>query len=420
MIDSFRIQRRLGLIFIGYSLTLAATGLAAALLPPFAGGQQVDLFLWVLLPLAFALLGVPVVLLNHTAVRVGLVLLFLLPAGPLALLPGRAFFGVPMFVMGAVLLVKFRLPRGRELWGLGAAALWFVPWVVVATGGLSGAFGYPALALQSVLYVAVAVLTMLVVFEDEVRSLLRDLRARDADVHRQAARLSALEPQSALGERVAHVAHSFKNNLAQLQAVSVLLKDPQEREEAGALLDAILSSLNERIDTVLMVSQAGGRPEPETFDVVRVLEGLRYVFFTDRAFEKTVQSFLTLEGPFEITAVRWDFILMVENLVKNAYEALQAQGRRGTLKITLIGGLLTLANDGGAMPLCADCAGNCQDCRTYGRPGYSTKKGGTGQGLQQVWSVCRRYGWPLRIRTDGDWTMFQILLPYTRASGSAG
>jgi hypothetical protein len=96
--------------------------------------------------------------------------------------------------------------------------------------------------------------------------------------------------------------------------------------------------------------------------------------------------------------------------LKNALEAIQARSIRGTVRIDLTAGLLTISNNGGAMELCSACLGNCLDCSVYGRPGKTTKVGGSGHGLAQVFATCRKNGWALRIRTDEDWTLIQILL----------
>jgi hypothetical protein len=267
------------------------------------------------------------------------------------------------------------------------------------------------------LFLASCLAFLYFIFEEEIRDLLASnkskekvLAAKDTELAVQAAEIARLEPLSVLGERVAHVAHSFKNQLNQISTVVFFLEQLHDERRAVDKLQEFTKTVNERIENILMISRAGVDLEPEEFDVARLLEGLRQVYLSERSFSDHATTELTSDGPLLLRAVRWDFILLVENILKNALEAIVDRGAHGTIRVDLSNGRLTIANDGGAMPLCGDCTGSCLDCRHYGHPGQTNKAGGSGHGLAQVFSTCRKNGWGLRLRTSGHWTIFEITL----------
>jgi len=250
-------------------------------------------------------------------------------------------------------------------------------------------------------------------FEEEIRELLAANKVKDAAIAEKDAEIARLEPLSVLGERVAHVAHSFKNNLNQVSTALFLLEQLKDYTRAAEKLREFSHTLNERIENILMVSRAGVDLEPEVFDVARVLEGMHQVYLQEKTFLERVRAKLSLEGPVLVHAVRWDFILLVENVLKNALEAIVEAKGTGLIRIDLTRGQLTIANDGGPIPLCTTCAGDCTQCQRYGRPGQTTKAGGSGHGLSQVMATCRNNGWNLRIRTHDEWTIFEIRFPHS-------
>jgi sensor histidine kinase regulating citrate/malate metabolism len=101
---------------------------------------------------------------------------------------------------------------------------------------------------------------------------------------------------------------------------------------------------------------------------------------------------------------------MVENILKNALEAILEKGAHGNIRIDLSEGKLTLANNGGAIVKCIDCQDSCLNCRKYGHPGQTSKAERTGHGLAQVFGTCRRNGWDLKMKASGDWTIIEINL----------
>jgi hypothetical protein len=341
----------------------------------------------------------------------------LLLSGPMTLVSPFAFFGMWFFVLAIILMYKYGFLSRWVIAKLIAVGTYYLPFLVMSVLSHEGGDGSTTRIASYLLFLASCLAFLYFIFEEEIRDLLASnkskekvLAAKDTELAVQAAEIARLEPLSVLGERVAHVAHSFKNQLNQISTVVFFLEQLHDERRAVDKLQEFTKTVNERIENILMISRAGVDLEPEEFDVARLLEGLRQVYLSERSFSDHATTELTSDGPLLLRAVRWDFILLVENILKNALEAIVDRGAHGTIRVDLSNGRLTIANDGGAMPLCGDCTGSCLDCRHYGHPGQTNKAGGSGHGLAQVFSTCRKNGWGLRLRTSGHWTIFEITL----------
>lgn len=334
-----------------------------------------------------------------------------LVSGPSILTGGSTnYFGLGIIVMGVILFQRYGM-LARHLWIKVVGILLWTGSLIFVADRLRPEIS--VVTSVSTLTFVFANLTMLYfLFEEEIRSLMAANRSKDAELAQKEAEIARLEPLSVLGERVAHVAHSFKNNLNQVSTALFLLEQVHDSERAAAKLREFSKTLNERIENILMVSRAGVDLEPELFDVARLLEGMKQVYLQERTFLEKAKTVLTVEGPVLVHAVRWDFLLMVENILKNAIEAITEHGGPGIIRIDLARGQLTIANNGGPILLCGSCSDDCLKCPRYGRPGQTTKAGGSGHGLAQVMTTCRNNHWQLKIRTHEEWTLFEIGLPY--------
>lgn len=341
--------------------------------------------------------------------RLLLPVVFLVASGPASVNDTASFVGLWLFLLSMILVIKINPVPKIQAWLILACCFYYLPWlyqlVVMETGDpnkLDRLINY-------LIFLGFSIVMLYVLFEEEIRDLLRKNQSQDLALADQAATIARLEPLSVLGERVAHVTHSFKNNLSQIGTALYYLEQGNDPEKARQKIEQFAKAMNERIDNILMVSRAGADQTVEVFDAARVLSGLNQVYLTEPRFLQQAKVELDIAEATAVEAVRWDFLLMAENILKNALEALTTKGTYGTIRVTLKGRRLTLANDGGAMPLCKTCPhDSCLECPNYGRPGQTTKATGSGHGLAQVFATCRKYGWMLKIRTEGDWTLFEI------------
>jgi len=402
------LQRRLGLTFAAFSLLVATLNTVGML------GSHRDWWEVVAHPsvwsvvlvglLAAATAGRP-----HRAVQAGQGLLLLLLAAPTLVGSGStAFFGPWFIVTGTLILHRYGLLVRNWTWKVAGIFLWSALWIVVSD--VAAGLALFQSSLTTLAFLVISGFVLLLLYEDEIRDLMAANQHKDAELAERARQIARLEPLSVLGERVAHVTHSFKNNLNQISTALFLLEQVGDPDRAAAKLREFSQALDERIENILMVSRAGVDLEPELFDVARILEGMRQVYLQEPSFVTRAKTILTVEGPHIVRAVRWDFLLLVENILKNAVEAISATRGTGTVRIDLSKGVLTIANDGGPIALCGTCGDDCLACPRYGRPGQTTKAKGSGHGLAQVMTTCRANHWGLKIRTQEDWTLFEIRL----------
>lgn len=381
--------------FINYSF-LEPPGLPHSLLVP-------SVWLLPLIGIVLFLVSAP----DHWASRLFQAVLMLGMGGPVMYANGvGSFFAYWLIVFGIVLLYKYDFLKRGILWKSVVCFLWTFLWIYI-TAEQSPYSGFVT-TVGHLLYMLMVLACLYALFEEEIRDLLAANKRKDVEIAEREAEIARLEPLSTLGERVAHVAHSFKNNLSLLGTAQFHLEQGGDAGRALQKLQEFSRSINERIDNILMVSRAGADQSEEVFDAARVLAGLNQVYLTEPAFLQRAKVELEALEATPVMAVRWDFLLMVENILKNALEALTSKGGYGNIRVTLAARVLTIANDGGAMPLCHDCQNDCLKCTLYGRPGQTTKPGGSGHGLAQVFATCRQYGWTCRIRTHEEWTIFEI------------
>lgn len=412
-----RLTQRISLTILGMAASVGALNFVN-----YAFVQKLDLLgsllqiqVWSLL--VFAFLFWLTKYLPERSVQIVQVVFILVMSGPVTTASPFAFFGMWFYVLGVILLYKYQFLARWTVPKIIGVTVYFLPFLVLSVLSNEGLTGSAIRVADYFIFLASCLVYLYFIFEEEIRDLLVSNRKKDTVLAEkdtalavQAAEIARLEPLSELGERVAHVAHSFKNNLNQLSTVVFYLEHLHDEARAVAKLQEFTKTVNERIENILMISRAGVDLDAEEFDVARLLEGLRQVYLAERTFADHARTELTATEPLMIRAVRWDFILMMENVLKNALEAIIDRGGVGTIRIDLAGGRLTVANDGGAMALCADCRDSCLDCVRYGRPGQTSKSGGTGIGLAQVFSTCRKNGWGLRVRVSGNWTIFEFSL----------
>lgn len=409
--NKVRYQRRLGWVLFAFSLLVASTNAISILSSPQVAGANLlfELFFNVAVIILIGLAAWLVASMDSGFSRVSLILIFLVPSGPALVGGATPFFGMWMLVIAVTLVIKIDpFPKYRNILFL-ACLLYTAPWLYVLAVRETNEIYTLARMFNYLGFLIVAILTLYFLFEEELRELMASSEKKDATLADQAATIARLEPLSVLGERVAYVTHSFKNNLSQIGTALYYLEQGKDPEKAKQKIEQFAKAMNERIDNILMVSRAGADQSVEVFDAARVLSGMNQVYLTEPRFLQQAKVELDIAEATPVEAVRWDFLLLAENILKNALEALTEKSTYGTIRVTLKDRKLTLANNGGAMPLCGSCThDSCLDCPKYGRPGQTSKQTGSGHGLAQVFATCRKYGWTLKIRTEGDWTLFEI------------
>jgi signal transduction histidine kinase len=374
----------------------------------------------VLLLLGTALVLFAISRINKPICRYIQALTFFVLSGP-TLMGGSdvVFFGFWLMISGAVILYKYSFFKRFTLVKSSCMVAWAIFWLSFYL--IRNNLGSPISALTLLLFLVSSLVVLYFAFEEDLRELLRSNTKKDGELERQKAVIDQLEPLSVLGERVSHVAHSFKNNLTQLSAAVYYIEEGNDPRRAAERIRHFSLTMSERIDNLLMIAHANGRLEPEILDLGRLLDGVKLLYLEEPHFLKNASYRLDAASGILVRAVRWDVLLLLENLLKNAVEAIIGRGIHGFIEIRLARGSLRISDNGGPMRQCSGCpgpeSGSCLGCPRIGKPGHTTKEGGTGTGLSQVLRTVRDHGWDLRLENTVDGAAVRISFPVEPAAG---
>ena len=218
-----------------------------------------------------------------------------------------------------------------------------------------------------------------------------------------------LEQMATLGRFSAQMAHDLKNPIAALKGAAQFLKvehsQGQPWDDKGEFLDLLLEQV-ERLDRVVSTYQRLGRVEPlkQPLDLNQLAASvLSLQTFTGRP-EVEIQRELATDLP-RCTG-DWDLLAnAVENLVRNAFEAMQRGGTM-TLRTRL---------DGTGVALSVEDTGEGMNARTRERAFddfYTTKATGSGLGLAFVRRVVEAHGGEVTLTShEGRGTTVTLRLP---------
>lgn len=172
------------------------------------------------------------------------------------------------------------------------------------------------------------------------------------------------------------------------------IRQHPDQPELTALLEDSAVKLDNDIKSLLIYGRAGNRAAREDCSLAEVIHSVVRITSFDPVLKARV-SFEEHLQPVSLQLSPLDFRMAVENLVRNAAEAIHATGRRGTVRVSCTEAWLLVEDNGRGMPACRTCASpNCTDCHQFAL-GKTTKATGTGLGVLQVQEFCRSHGYEL-------------------------
>ena len=217
------------------------------------------------------------------------------------------------------------------------------------------------------------------------------------------------EKLEALAEFAAGAGHEINNPLAIIGGrAQLLLKDetdPERRREL-ALVNAQVKRAHEMIADMRLFARPP-RPEPESVDLVELVDGLLRELGPQAAERAISLSRSGDEGPLEIEADPAQLDVALRAVCRNALEAI---GHRGQVEIGLhrLPGHVEIrvADDGpGILP---------EHRRHLFDPFYSSRQAGRGLGfgLSKCWRIVTNHGGRIEVHSDpGQGATFTITLP---------
>jgi signal transduction histidine kinase len=209
------------------------------------------------------------------------------------------------------------------------------------------------------------------------------------------ARVIQQEKMAAFGLLAAGIAHEVGNPLAALSSLVQMLKrrgpDPYTSEKldlAGRQLHRIERTIRELVDF--------SRPASTAVTHVRVVEVVDEALGIAKYYQRTKQRSITTDVPVDlptVLAVRDHLTQVVLNLVLNAIDATEDQGRIHVEAHTEDGWLVLSVDDDGRGISLAD------RCRLF-QPFFTTKPHGTGLGLFVSRQILEDFSGQLAYRSE--------------------
>lgn len=235
---------------------------------------------------------------------------------------------------------------------------------------------------------------------------------RTAALRNSQARVIQQEKMAAFGLLAAGIAHEVGNPLAALSSLVQMLKrrgpdayTSEKLDLAGRQLHRIERTIRELIDFSLPASQAASR-----FRLAEVVdEAMGIAKYYQRTKQRVISNDIPASLP-PVTAVRDHLTQVILNLVLNAIDATDDQGRIH-LRARVVGdGIeLDVEDDGRGISI-------ADRCRLF-QPFFTTKPHGTGLGLFVSRQILEDFSGTLTYRSEpGRGSTFTVRLPASAAA----
>ncbi|AZQ67593.1 HAMP domain-containing histidine kinase [Silicimonas algicola] len=195
-----------------------------------------------------------------------------------------------------------------------------------------------------------------------------------------------LQRSQAVAQFTATIVHDFRNVISSLQSGLNLIKRKTRNDEIKSYVALIEDSVSKgtRLANQLLSLSHGKDTELETVDVSEMLNGLRYLL-EQAAGDGVALSIDEMESHLAVVANRDQLELALLNLVVNARDALEGQGRI-TIEVSSVG-------ERAEIVVCDNGPGvSAKLQRTLFQPFITDKPQGTGLGLAQVAGMARNAG----------------------------
>jgi len=257
-----------------------------------------------------------------------------------------------------------------------------------------------------------------------------NLRLRERLGHR----IAHLERVESLGDLANGIAHDFNNLLMGVIANAEAMRArPEDGEQHRQCLDAILQSAEVAAElSQTLLGYAGKRTtQPVATDLNQLIEELLPLVKSTNGFQNNLEmkfESLTDNAYAKIDVAQIKQVLL--NLVRNAIEAINSGNHDGHGVISISTGRESIANpesnddlfgtrtNGGDFVYfevadTGDGISTGNISRIF-EPFFSGTENGRGLGLAVVLGNVNRHDGLIRCRTDGNRTLFRILLPETQ------
>lgn len=298
------------------------------------------------------------------------------------------------------------------------ASIAFIPHLLLYIG--SDPNIYIGELTEVILYLAAGIVTGFISgremkLREKYKKLSEELQDSYSRLHEQAKLLLDVEEQladkqkfSALGKLSASLAHEIKNPLSSIKGTAEIImdefsEDHPKREFADILLKEI-ARLNRTVDEILSYAQNGPLDEGGREPVVAVVDRVAMLLATHLRKKKvTFVVNKDIDDSYFLPADRFSQVLL--NIILNAIDAVEAGGH--------IALNIGMADDWLVFDIVDDGPGVGDELKEkIFQPFYSSKKGGTGLGLQISRKIVESFGGQIVVRdAEKGGAIFSIRIP---------
>ena len=268
---------------------------------------------------------------------------------------------------------------------------------------------------------------------EHVVAISRDItEARRAEVERKKleAQLVRSQKMEALGRLAGGIAHDFNNILMGILGLAQFTHDKLDaehvaRQDVEDIMTAVQSAAELTRPLLALGSSRSGAVETVELrtELMRITQVLR------RTIREDVELHLDVdEDVWAVRANRSEIEQLVMNLVVNARDAIEGPGSirmelQNQDRLEALEVMSGTVSPGRYLVLSVRDTGSGIDPEVLPsifEPFFTTKESGTGLGLATSWTVVRRYGGQLDVRsTQGEGTVFTMYLPAFLAEPAA-
>ncbi len=247
--------------------------------------------------------------------------------------------------------------------------------------------------------------------KDEIGKLVNSYNLMVGELAKNSAELARTEREMAWREMAKQVAHEIKNPLTpmKLQVQHLLMRYQSKSEGWEQQLEKTLPILEEQINSLADIATAFSnfakmpQGNPEVFDLRTVIETTKHIYET--AENLSIETDLPSTS-LNIYADREQFMRVIQNLVKNGYQAIPA-GRKGEIKIVARQDAnqitLTISDNGTGIP--------DEIAAKVFTPNFTTKSSGMGLGLAIVRNIIEQWDGTIGFESRvGEGTVFRIVM----------
>jgi signal transduction histidine kinase len=308
-------------------------------------------------------------------------------------------YGIGFFIISIALLFQYGFFRTRPILKIAV--------VLVNFFSLSAYFGFALEAtrtgsitegLNNIIYFAFVLVIIWLIFSEQIGAYIRRNKKLEDDAVR-------VRPFVDIGQNVGGLVHNLRNDILLINnSLYFLQKNEDSSKETLDDLQRSVRQLSGRIDRIMFITRE--KNEAELLDVNELIRAVSELFLCVSDFKKQVKLELDLHDSLFLFGEKSELRQVMENLIKNSWEAISGTGKYGTLTIRsrrADGAIEIVVEDTGkGIPACADCTrGDCMECGNFA-VGKSSKPGGSGYGIVYVRKTVKKYRGSLRVEIGGE------------------